>query len=111
MGAGPSCMSRSAKRSPMPREERRLAVALHGIEPGTFEHCALIREWLDDLGVARATLCVIPAADHHPFFPRSPALTEWLRERQELGDAIAQQGFVAGRAPSVMEAGEHVRAG
>ena len=89
----------------------RLAVALCDIEPATFEHCSLIREWLADLGISRVTLCVIPAADHHPFFQRSPALTEWLRDRRSSGDAIAQQGFVGGRPPSWREAVEHVRAG
>src|SRR2546423_2591459 len=32
---------------------RRIALALHDIEPATFERCALIREWLDDHGVER----------------------------------------------------------
>src|SRR5664280_2299863 len=27
---------------------KTLAVALHGIEPATFERCALIRDWLGD---------------------------------------------------------------
>ena len=71
--------------------------ALHDIEPATFEHCTLIREWLLDLGVDKATLCVVPAADHHPFFQRSPAMSAWLQERRGAGDAIAQQGFVGGR--------------
>ncbi|MEA2293603.1 MAG: hypothetical protein QOE86_1242 [Solirubrobacteraceae bacterium] len=94
--------------------EPRLAVALHDIEPATFEHCSLIREWLTDLGVERVTLCIIPAADHHPFFQRSPAMTEWLRERRRSGDAIAQQGFVGGRdrgPTNPRESVEHVRAG
>ncbi len=89
----------------------RLAVALHNIEPATFEHCALIRDWLADLGVRRATLLVIPAADLHPFFQRSPALAEWLRERRDAGDGIAQQGFVGGRAATGRDAVAHVRAG
>ena len=41
--------------------ERTLAVAVHDIEPATFERAALIRDWLDDLGVSRVTLLVIPA--------------------------------------------------
>ena len=43
-----------------------LAVALHDVEPATFERAALIRDWLDDLGVDRVTLLVIPARDLHP---------------------------------------------
>jgi len=94
------------------RDPERLAVALHGIEPATFEHCALIRDWLDDLGVHAVTLMVIPAADHHPFFQRSPAMAEWLRERRAYGDAVAQQGFVHPRVRvRPAEAAEHVRAG
>jgi hypothetical protein len=91
-------------------EAGHLAVALHDIEPATFERCALIRDWLADLGVDRLTLMVIPAADHHPFYQRSPALTEWLHERRAAGDAIAQQGFV-GTPLGDVAAAEHVRSG
>ncbi len=71
----------------------RIAVALHDIEPATFERCALIRDWLDDHGVDRVTLLVIPARDLHPLAERSPAMTSWLVERRRLGDSIAQHGF------------------
>ena len=73
--------------------EGRLAVAVHDVEPATFERCALIRDWLADQGVDRATLLVVPASDMHPFDRRSPELAEWLAERRAQGDAIAQQGF------------------
>ncbi|WP_187369373.1 DUF2334 domain-containing protein [Baekduia soli] len=80
-----------------------LAVSLHDVEPATFERCALIRDWLDDLGVHRVTLLVIPAPDLHPFHDRRPELADWLEERAGLGDAIAQHGFrhraVPGRRP------------
>ena len=75
------------------RPERTLAVAVHDIEPATFERAALIREWLDDLGVDRVTLLVIPAADLHPLSDRRPEVASWLIERARLGDAIAQHGF------------------
>ena len=75
------------------RPERRLAVALHDIEPATFERAALIREWLDDLGVDRVTLLVIPAADLHPLSDRRPEVATWLLERAQRGDSIAQHGF------------------
>jgi predicted deacetylase len=71
----------------------RIAVALHDIEPATFERCALIRDWLDDHGVDRVTLLVIPARDLHPVGERSPAMTSWLLERSRAGDSIAQHGF------------------
>jgi predicted deacetylase len=78
---------------PVLRSERAIAVALHGIEPATFERCALIRDWLEDHGVQRVTLLVIPARDLHPVGERSPAMVQWLRERRLAGDSIAQHGF------------------
>jgi predicted deacetylase len=72
---------------------RTIAVALHGIEPATFERCALIREWLDDHGVDRVTLLVIPARDLHPVGERSPEMVQWLSGRRSRGDSIAQHGF------------------
>ena len=82
--------------------DRWLAVALHDVEPSTFRRCALIRDWLDDLGVDRVTLLVVPAPRMRPFFQSCPELAEWLRERCAAGDAIAQHGFahdrVAGRS-------------
>ena len=82
---------------PVLRSERAIAVALHGIEPATFERCALIRDWLGDHGVQRVTLLVIPARDLHPVGERSPAMVQWLRECQLAGDSIAQHGFQHGR--------------
>jgi predicted deacetylase len=71
----------------------RIAVSLHDVEPATFERCALMRDWLDDLGIDRVTLLVIPAPDLHPFHDRRPDLAVWLDERARLGDAVAQHGF------------------
>lgn len=73
--------------------EARIAVAVHDIEPATFERCALIRDWLDDHGVDRVTLLVIPARDLHPLGERSPEMISWLAERRRKGDSIAQHGF------------------
>ena len=73
--------------------ERRIAVAIHDVEPATFERCALIRDWLSDHGIDRATLLVIPAPDLHPFFQRRPDLAAWLLDCRDRGDAIAQHGF------------------
>jgi predicted deacetylase len=75
------------------RARRTIAVALHDIEPATFERCALIRDWLDDHGVDRVTLLVIPARDLHPLNERSPGMTSWLTDRRSAGDSIAQHGF------------------
>jgi predicted deacetylase len=77
--------------------QRTIAVALHGIEPANFERCAVIRDWLDDHGVDRVTLLVIPARDLHPVGERSPAMVQWLNERRLAGDSIAQHGFQHGR--------------
>ncbi len=70
-----------------------IAVALHDVEPATFERCALIRDWLDDHGVERVTMMVIPARDLHPLGERSPEMVGWLLERERRGDAIAQHGL------------------
>jgi predicted deacetylase len=84
---------------PAPRAPSRtrghgaLAVAIHDIEPATFKRCALIRDWLDDLGVERVTLLVIPAPQLHPFPARSPELANWLLDRVDAGDAVAQHGL------------------
>ena len=53
-----------------------IAVALHDVEPATFERCALIRDWLDDHGIERVTLLVIPAPDLHPFNDRRPEIMQ-----------------------------------
>jgi predicted deacetylase len=75
------------------RRATTIAVALHGIEPATFERCAVIRDWLQDHGVDRVTLLVIPARDLHPVGERSPEMVDWLSERRRAGDSIAQHGF------------------
>jgi predicted deacetylase len=79
-----------------PRRKATIAVALHDVEPATFERCALIRDWLEDHGIARVTLLVIPARDLHPLGERSPEMTSWLAERRCAGDSIAQHGFQHG---------------
>ncbi len=88
----PAERERMSELSPA-RAGRTIAVALHGIEPATFERCALIRDWLDDHGVDRVTLLVIPARDLHPLGSRSPEMVSWLSERRAAGDSIAQHGF------------------
>jgi predicted deacetylase len=95
-------MRMAAVASRMPQVRARtgqtLAVALHGIEPATFERCAVMRDWLTDHGVGRVTLLVIPARDLHPVGSRSPDMIEWLCERRAAGDSIAQHGFQHVRA-------------
>jgi predicted deacetylase len=73
--------------------QHTIAVAIHGIEPATFERCALIRDWLMDHEIDRVTLLVIPARDMHPVGERSPEMVSWLGERRRAGDVIAQHGF------------------
>ncbi len=71
----------------------RLAVALHDVEPRSFARAGQIRGWLEDRGVERVTLLVIPAADRHPIGDRGAALAAWLRTRVAYGDAVAQHGL------------------
>ena len=75
------------------RGRRAILVALHDVEPRTFERCALIRDWLGDHGIERVTLLVIPARDLHPLQDRRPEIADWLLECRSNGDAIAQHGF------------------
>jgi predicted deacetylase len=70
-----------------------VAVAIHDVAPATFGRTALIRDWLDDHGIDRVTLLVVPAPDLHPFSTSSPELAEWLLDRVRRGDAIAQHGL------------------
>lgn len=77
----------------MSKPTRTFAVALHDVEPATFERCAEIRQWLGERGVERVTLLAIPARDLHPLGERSPEVARWLAERRRAGDAIAQHGF------------------
>ncbi len=85
----------------MPRSSTgTIAVALHDVEPGTFERCALIRDWLDDHGIDRVTLLVIPARDLHPLSDRRPEIAAWIDERVRAGDCVAQHGFQHLKAPT-----------
>jgi predicted deacetylase len=70
-----------------------LAVALHDVEPRTFERCVEIREWLRERGVERGTLLVVPAPRLHPFDGMRPELADWLRSMVAAGDAVAQHGL------------------
>lgn len=77
----------------MRTDRREIAVALHDVEPATFAKAALIRDWLADQGIGRATLLVVPAPDLHPLQDRSEPLVAWLEERRRAGDSIAQHGL------------------
>lgn len=88
--------SLSAARRPSPRtfgDAALIAVALHDVEPATFEKAALARDWLADQGIGRTTLLVVPAPDLHPLQDRCEPLVAWLEERRRAGDAIAQHGL------------------
>ena len=76
-----------------PVSRRRLAVAIHDVEPRTFERVAAIRRWLRARGVDRATLLVVPAPRLHPFDSVRPELADWLRARVADGDSVAQHGL------------------
>jgi predicted deacetylase len=84
------------------KEGRQIAVAIHDVEPATYSRCAEIRGWLDQRGIERATLLVIPAADLHPLQTRRPDMLEWLRDQVASGDAVAQHGFTHRRARSTL---------
>jgi predicted deacetylase len=83
--------ARRLSRATDPRDA--LAVTIHDVEPATWERAALLRDWLRDLGVRRATLLVVPAPDLHAFDRRCPALQGWLEDCVDAGDEVAQHGF------------------
>lgn len=76
---------------------RQRAVALHDVQPRSYRRCAEIREWLHAMGVGPITLLVIPAPGMHSFARRSPALHDWLHERVDEGDGVAQHGLLHDR--------------
>lgn len=69
-----------------------LAVAVHDIDPCTFQRVKQIRIWLQEHGVERVTLLVIPASHQRPIGIHAP-LALWLRGRVAAGDTVAQHGF------------------
>jgi predicted deacetylase len=73
------------------------AVALHDVQPRSFNRCLQIRDWLAERDVERVTMLVIPAPGRHSFARRSPALHDWLHDRVDDGDAIAQHGLLHDR--------------
>jgi predicted deacetylase len=73
------------------------AIAIHDVQPRSFNRCLEIRNWLTDHGVERVTLLVIPAPGRHSFARRSPALHDWLHYQVDEGDVIAQHGLVHDR--------------
>jgi predicted deacetylase len=73
--------------------DRLLAVAMHDVEPRTFDRCIELRGRLREAGVDQVTLLVIPAPRLHPFDTLRPELAEWLRGLVAGGDAVAQHGF------------------
>jgi len=72
-------------------------VALHDVEPRSFQACMRIRGWLLDHGIEKVTLLVIPARGLHSFARRSPALHDWLHHQVDEGDTVAQHGLIHDR--------------
>jgi predicted deacetylase len=73
------------------------AIALHDVQPRSFNRCLEIRSWLADHGVERVTMLVIPAPGRHSFARRSPALHDWLHHQVMEGDVVAQHGLLHDR--------------
>lgn len=77
---------------------RRLCVSLHDVCPATAPDCRAVLRHLDQLGIRRRSLLVIPnraggAADD------DAAFAAWLREQAAAGDEIVLHGWRHGRAP------------
>ena len=76
---------------------RMRAVAIHDVQPRSFNRCLQIRDWLVERDVTRVTLLVIPAPGRHSFARRSPALHDWLHHWVAEGDVVAQHGLLHDR--------------
>ena len=83
-----------------------IAVAIHDVEPRSYQRVLDIRAWLFEHGIDRVTLLVIPASELHPIGARAPALVEWLHQRAASGDAVAQHGL-AHRPTGHQDGGRH----
>jgi predicted deacetylase len=70
-----------------------VAIALHDVEPRSSARCREIRGWLQERGIDRVTLLVIPAPAGRPFIHDAHDLAGWLRERVAAGDCVAQHGL------------------
>lgn len=69
-------------------------VSIHDVSPRTLAACQRLRDALGAVGVARATLLVIP--EHHGGTAvwEDAATRRWLRARAAAGDELAQHGHV-----------------
>lgn len=86
------------------RHNRGVEVALHDVEPETFERCALIRDWLSDHGVERVTLLVGPHAPDQTGGRAAVQLADWLGERRRAGDVVVERAG-GGVVPAWRQAG------
>src|SRR5262245_32054695 len=67
---------------------RALVVSLHDVSPHTHKACGRIMRELEEIGVRRVSLLVIP--DHHGrgHFLKAPDFCTWLQDRAAEGHEI-----------------------
>jgi predicted deacetylase len=71
----------------------RLVVSIHDVHPGSLDAAKSQVAFCEFLGVRRFSILVVPDFHMRIPFEVSPALVEWLRSRQELGDEIVLHGL------------------
>ncbi len=77
---------------------RALVVSLHDVSPRTREASARILAALNELGVTRTSLLVIPDHHHRGHFLGDRDFCQWLAEKERDGHEIVTHGYYHQRA-------------
>lgn len=70
-----------------------LVVSIHDVSPLTREATQEMLRDLEEVGVARTSLLVIPDHHHKAAIGADPAFCEWLRCQQERGHEVVLHGY------------------
>ncbi len=73
--------------------DRSLVVSLHDVSPHTFAACAEIVTQLEQIGVSRCSLLVIPDHHHRGHFLDDSRFCEWLKELVTRGHEAVIHGY------------------
>ncbi|MHA3775035.1 DUF2334 domain-containing protein [Verrucomicrobiota bacterium sgz303538] len=72
---------------------RSLVVSIHDVSPHTARACSDIVAELEQLGVARTSLLVVPDHHHRGHFLRDPSFCEWLTQQVQKGHEAVIHGY------------------
>ncbi len=80
-----------------------LIVSLHDVSPQTFATSREILYDLQQIGVGKVSLLVIPDHHHRGHFLQDAAFCGWLKEMEELGHEIVTHGYFHQRERNAKE--------